>query len=177
MSARSITSPIASCPVIVPLEARRVINYQSAGRPSERYGPRIRMSEFQRGTGGYYRRHVGYRLRNSSLPVRPGATVTVEAVSSVKDAVPSPLLPLACRECACRAFENAFVTVADWVALITWSAASSIDRLSSATTAPLKANIWTSVVSSPRTSLSLWPNNDMFNFLGKAHLIALHERT
>ena len=155
-----------------------MINYQGAGRPSERDGPRIRMSEFQRGAGINYRRPLDTGCAIDPVPVKPGATVTVEAVSSVKDVVPSPLLPLACCECACNAFETAFVTVADWVALITWSAASSIDRLSPATTAPLKANIWMSVVSSPRTSLSLWPNNDMFNgILGKAHLIALHERT
>ena len=51
------------------------------------------------------------------MPVKPEATVTVEAVSSVKDVVPSPLLPLACCECACSAFETASAKAADLVAV------------------------------------------------------------
>src|SRR5262249_5435037 len=44
-------------------EARRVVNSQSAGGPSERYGPRIRRSEFQRSTGRDHQRLLVVRVR------------------------------------------------------------------------------------------------------------------
>ena len=92
-----------------------MINEQSAGRPSEGYGPRIRIREFLRGTGINDHRRAGYRRRNrfgatGMSAVKPGAllaTVTVDALSSVKAVVPPALLPLASSECTCKTFETA----------------------------------------------------------------------
>ena len=45
-------------------ETGRMIDEQSAGGPSEGYGPRIRIREFLGGAGAYDHRRGGCRLRN-----------------------------------------------------------------------------------------------------------------